>query len=156
MKKAARIIKKLNFKYPDIILALCSKESNSRDKPPYNSLKNAYNPHDRFKKVKVGNRIITKRDYSRPANSSYGVCQVQRNTASTNGYDGKDPKKELMDIENNLRYAGLEFIRQLRRYNGNLRKAISAYNAGRFIKSNKEYVDDVLIRAIHFKPLFSK
>ena len=150
------VIQNLDFKHKAVLLAICSVESNKIDQAPYTALKNVKTKHDRFKKVKKGNKIITIVDHDRPGQPSYGICQVQAPTAKVSGYKGKDPKTELMQVERNLKYAKRELKRQLKRYDGNLRKAISAYNMGHASKYNKEYVDEVLSRAHYFKPLFTK
>lgn len=61
--------------------------------------------------------------------NSIGICQLKLRTARGVGYVGTE--QELQNNPNtNIYYAGLYLRRQLDRYNGDTRKAISAYNAG--------------------------
>lgn len=72
---------------------------------------------------------------------SYGICQIKLATARFMGFKGK--AKDLLDPKVNLHYAAKYLKYQKDRYGDNVRKAISAYNAGRYIKANKKYVDKV-------------
>lgn len=85
---------------------------------------------------------------------SFGICQVQYTTARDMGYklDSKCVgehinKCGLLKPEINISLAAKYFKYQLDRY-GNEKRAISAYNAGHAIKSNKRYVDKVILRSI--------
>jgi soluble lytic murein transglycosylase-like protein len=72
---------------------------------------------------------------------SFGLCQIKYKTAKHMGFKGKP--KELFDPYVNMFYAAKYLSYQHERYQ-NWNKAISAYNAGRYIKSNKKYVTKVL------------
>lgn len=84
---------------------------------------------------------------------SIGLCQVQYTTALELGlkpnkacYGGIFPKCVLFDPYLNIQIAGLYLQKQFIRYKGNLKKTISAYNAGSYSRSNTEYVNKVLRR----------
>lgn len=59
---------------------------------------------------------------------SYGICQVKYSTAKWLGYKGTE--QDLMKPETNIFYAGKLLKRQILRYDGNIEKAIVAYNRG--------------------------
>lgn len=59
---------------------------------------------------------------------SLGICQIKLETAKGLGFNGD--KKELMTIENNIYYAGAYLRHQQVRYNGDISKAVIAYNIG--------------------------
>jgi soluble lytic murein transglycosylase-like protein len=101
---------------PALLSAVCYVESN------HNAA--AYSPHDGH-------------------SASYGTCQVKEATARGLGFKGS--KADLQKYETNIYYAALYLSKQLKRY-GTIKKAVSSYNAGKPIKSNKSYVDKVLKR----------
>lgn len=106
---------------PYLMLAVCSAESDFRN-------------------------VINKYDGGSP---SYGVCQIKYGTAKMMGYKGS--AGGLMDPVDNAYYASRYVAYQYRRYNKDLACAISAYNAGRCIKSNqKTYVKRVMDRLLKF------
>ena len=113
----------LQLQNPNIMSAICWVESNHRN-------------------------VINKDDGGSP---SYGICQIKLSTANWMHFKHKLGDKELtaedlMKPEVNILYASLYLKYQLNRYD-TLRCAISAYNAGRCIKSNqKTYVKKVLKR----------
>lgn len=80
--------------------------------------------------------------------SSVGVCQVKLSTAKYLGFSGTEV--QLQDPSINVMYAGLYLHRQLRRYRGDVRKAIASYNAGTYKESeigecrNQRYVNKVM------------
>lgn len=74
--------------------------------------------------------------------ASLGICQVKADTAKLVGFKGS--KMELMNPYTNIDTAAKYLKKQLLRYNGNINKAVSAYNAGRYKKSNNHYVKKVL------------
>ena len=80
--------------------------------------------------------------------ASYGVCQVKLETAQTYGFTGT--AEDLMHPAINVHFAAKTLKHQLDRYNGDVTKAIAAYNAGRFnpdkkgLPKNKKYVTKVL------------
>lgn len=74
--------------------------------------------------------------------ASYGECQVKLATARHLGYTGSVGQLWL-DQDTN-RYWAQEYLSyQLRRYRGNVRKAVSAYNCGSAC-NNTAYVEKVL------------
>lgn len=75
---------------------------------------------------------------------SYGLCQIKYETAKWLGFKGK--AGELFDRNVNAYWAARYLGYQISRYNGDTRKALSAYNAGSAIKANKKYVNKVLRR----------
>lgn len=71
---------------------------------------------------------------------SYGLCQVKLATARHMGFKGKPSDLLKPDINADLAAKYLRY--QLNRY-GSMEKALSAYNAGRYIKANAGYVAKV-------------
>lgn len=67
-------------------------------------------------------------NFSDGGSPSYGICQVKLETAQFLGFEGSE--EELMDPEINIKYAAKYFRHQLDRYQGNVQKAIIAYNRG--------------------------
>lgn len=59
---------------------------------------------------------------------SLGLCQVKLKTAKWLGFSGS--KEQLMNPSTNAHYAGLYLQYQIKRYHGNLTKAVIAYNRG--------------------------
>lgn len=80
--------------------------------------------------------------------ASYGVCQIKAATAKALGFTGT--LKDLQDPEVNIYYAGLYLRKQLTRYDGDVVKAVAAYNAGthrvneKGLTKNRKYVGKVL------------
>lgn len=62
--------------------------------------------------------------------NSVGVCQVKLATAQTLGFKGTEA--ELMVPETNIHYAAKYLSKQLKRYQGDITKAVPAYNAGSY------------------------
>lgn len=80
---------------------------------------------------------------------SLGLFQIKMATARGLGFKGS--KKELMKPEINSWYAA-KLLRSLYdRYDENTVKAVSGYNAGRYTKANKDYVNKVLKNYARFK-----
>ena len=75
---------------------------------------------------------------------SYGLCQVKFETAKWMGFKGKP--NDLFDKHINAYWAAKYLGWQVTRYRSDIRAALSGYNAGSAIKSNKKYVDKVLRR----------
>lgn len=79
--------------------------------------------------------------------SSIGGCQVKLATAQFLGFKGVE--EDLLRPNVNAVYAAAYLRYQLDRYDGDIRKAISAYNAGTFKEGrdgktfNREYVRKV-------------
>lgn len=80
--------------------------------------------------------------------NSVGICQIQFPTAYFLGFRGKE--SQLHDVELNIRLAAHYLEYELRRYHGDVRKAVSAYNMGTYRVNdqgeavNKKYVDKVM------------
>jgi len=78
---------------------------------------------------------------------SYGLMQVTYSTAKYLGYKG--PPEGLLDVKTNLHYGTYYLAKQLMRYEGDVAKAVAAYNAGsaQYVGKkfkNQSYVDKVL------------
>ena len=80
--------------------------------------------------------------------NSLGVCQIQPRTARFMGFRGTD--KDLMAPSTNVEYSARYLKYQLTRYDGDVFKAVSAYNAGSYrakaddLPANGDYVLNVL------------
>lgn len=110
---------------------------------------------------------LNHRDGKGHNNHSFGLCQVTYQTAIELGMNKQEscqqdlrprhlrtPRKcQLFDADRNKEYASLYFQHQMTRYNNNVRKAISAYNAGSYSTKNKDYVKKVLKRFEHEKSI---
>lgn len=59
---------------------------------------------------------------------SLGICQIKLNTARDLGFRGT--AKQLMEPKYNIKYAGKYLQKQMRRYHGQVNKAVIAYNQG--------------------------
>jgi hypothetical protein len=80
---------------------------------------------------------------------SYGVCMVKYETAQFLGFEGTP--EQLMDPNTNIIYAAKYLAYQLKRYNNNYDKALTAYNRGSVkpdTNLNNIYVQKVKL-AIH-------
>lgn len=66
--------------------------------------------------------------YNDGKTNSYGICQIKYETAKHLGFKGTE--LDLMKPENNIKYAGKYLKHQLTRYNGDVKKAVIAYNRG--------------------------
>lgn len=76
--------------------------------------------------------VIVHQDGGSP---TFGICQVKAETARMLGYEGKP--EGLLNPEINAKYAALYLKKQLIRYDNDHKKAIAAYNAGRYNESIK-------------------
>ncbi len=78
--------------------------------------------------------------------ASYGECQIKLKTARHMGFAGYP--SQLLNRETNRKYAGLYLKYQLLRYQGDVVKAVSAYNAGRASGPirNQPYVTSVMVQ----------
>ena len=100
---------------PQLLIAICMTETN---------LKHIHTPND-------------------GKTTSYGVCQVKLETAQFMGKVYKKPhlvvftSEDMKDIKKNVKVAALYVKYQIERYDGDLCKAVAAYNAGRFKESTK-------------------
>lgn len=78
---------------------------------------------------------------------SLGVCQIKLATAKGVGFTGT--AKELQETTTNVYYAGKYLKQQLKRYGGDIRKGVAAYNAGAHrenangLTMNRKYVSKV-------------
>jgi soluble lytic murein transglycosylase-like protein len=75
---------------------------------------------------------------------SLGVCQIKLGTAKMLGFKGV--KNELINNPGiNILYSGLYLKKQLKRYHGDTKKAIAAYNSGTYrnSKTNMKYYKKV-------------
>lgn len=82
---------------------------------------------------------------------SYGVCQIKLETANWMKEYYRLPGEPLIESdlrvpEINIFYSGLYLKYNVKRYKGDLKCAISAYNAGRCVTFNSKYVNKVLRR----------
>lgn len=91
-------------------------------------------------------------------NHSFGYCQVTYRTALELGFPpqkgclrdfrgriGRSSEAcSLFDRGINMEYAKMYLMKQVVRYNKDYNKAISAYNAGSYFRSNRKYVLKVL------------
>jgi soluble lytic murein transglycosylase-like protein len=79
--------------------------------------------------------------------NSLGMCQLHHSTAKELGYKGT--AAGLLDAKVNVTYAAKYLQRQLKRYHGDTRKAVAAYNAGTYRENqkgeimNRKYVSKV-------------
>lgn len=87
-------------------------------------------------------------NYDDGGSDSIGVCQIKLHTARLVGFKGTE--KQLRRPEVNAYYAGAYLRYQLDRYDGDIRKAVAAYNAGTHRENhrgqtlNRRYVSKVL------------
>lgn len=79
---------------------------------------------------------------------SYGACQVKLATARHMGFKGTP--SQLMEPRTNAAIAAKYLNYQIKRY-GSADKAVSAYNAGRYIRANAGYVRKVKDAERRFK-----
>jgi hypothetical protein len=100
---------------PQLLIAICMTETN---------LRNIDTPNDGI-------------------TTSYGVCQVKLETAQFMGKVYKKPhlvaftSEDMRDLKKNIKVAALYVKYQIERYDGDLCRAVAAYNAGRFKESTK-------------------
>jgi soluble lytic murein transglycosylase-like protein len=64
---------------------------------------------------------------------SLGVCQVKLSTAKWLGFKGT--ANQLMNPEVNIKYSAKYLSKQIHRYKGNIKKAVTAYNRGHSTKT---------------------
>ncbi len=114
---------------PALLMAICTQESRCRAR--------AYN---KFDSIEDENGI-------RHKNPSYGLFQIKKETAKALGFEGTN--NELFNPEINSFLAAKLLRKNLDRYHDTA-KAISAHNAGRAIKSNKDYVNNVFRNYVKF------
>jgi soluble lytic murein transglycosylase-like protein len=79
-------------------------------------------------------------DYKDGEFHSFGLMQVQLPTANQYGFYTKE---SLLEPETNIEVGLTYFLHQLVRYNGDLRKAILAYNAGSYIVSKEDISESI-------------
>ena len=73
--------------------------------------------------------------------SSFGIGQLTRDTAKW--FCDIDSEDDLLDVNKNTSCSVRYFAWQIKRYSGDINKAVSAYNAGSYVKWNKWYNDKV-------------
>lgn len=61
--------------------------------------------------------------------NSLGVCQIKLTSAKDMGFKGNE--QQLMQPQINIFYAGKFLANNIKRYHGNLPRAITSYNKGR-------------------------
>ncbi len=93
-----------------------------------------------------------------PGSHSFGMCQIKYSTARMLGLPVSKhctgqhiDKCPLFRPDINAEYAAKYLKEQLIRYNFDERKAVSAYNAGKFINGNRKYVDKVFKKKKEFE-----
>ncbi len=90
---------------------------------------------------------VTAVHFNDGGSDSLGVCQIKLPTASLLGFKGT--KAELQVSTTNIYYAGKYLRKNLDRYDGDIRKAVAAYNAGKCrlnengLIMNRKYVHKV-------------
>ncbi len=94
-----------------------------------------------FSLCHVETTILNKIHHHDGGSKSYGICQVKLRTARQ--FLPGITEAEMMDPYYNALAAAYYLKYQTLRFK-DLKKGISAYNAGRPIKSNKKYVKSVL------------
>lgn len=88
---------------------------------------------------------------------SYGVMQILEVTARENGFKGQND--ELFEVNTNLEFGCKYLNKQYNRYDQNIEKAISSYNAGSVTIvndkfSNQDYVNKVLSYYLFYNAKF--
>ncbi len=84
-------------------------------------------------------------NYADGRGDSLGLCQVKLSTARWMGFKGTR-EQLIRDPKANATYAAKYLKYQLKRYNGDLHKAIAAYNVGHYrAGANSRYVQKVLV-----------
>ena len=87
-------------------------------------------------------------NYNDGGSDSVGVCMVKLETARDLGFKGT--AKQLARPRTNIHFAAVYLHKQLMRYDGDIYKAVAAYNSGthlvnrRGLTVNREYVEKVL------------
>lgn len=81
------------------------------------------------------NHSIQAVNYNDGGADSLGICQLKYNTARLIGYKGT--AKELLIPSTNIHWAGKYLFKQMNRYNGDINKAVAAYNAGTHLVNDK-------------------
>lgn len=93
--------------------------------------------------VESNHRTVKTKSDGVDGRNSYGICQLKLQTARDMGFTGT--AKELMQPHWNIYYAAQYLGYQLRRYHGNVKKAVKAYNRGHCSGSvNCQYVRKVM------------
>ena len=88
---------------------------------------------------------------------AYGVFQnylpTVRNRAAQNNWNLSDTeiKRMLSDRKHSARWAYIELSYWLNIHNGDIRKAISSYNAGWNVKAGNKYASQVIEKANYLK-----
>jgi hypothetical protein len=91
-------------------------------------------------------KLVNKNNFKDVNGTSYGICQIKLSTARS-FYPFVDGLA-LQQVNVNFSIAK-KYIEQLQnKYKKDDIKTISAYNAGHYTKSNKKYVDKVLMNML--------
>lgn len=90
------------------------------------------------------------RSVADPRGRFFGAMQVGEAAARSVGFVG--PLRQLLDPAVGVAVGATYLRDQLRRYGGNVRQAVSAYNAGHFTQSNRRYVDRVVGAMLGWTP----
>lgn len=134
---------------PKLVCAICKKESDwnpyaMRFEPKFYA--DVILPLSKTRLIKLNpamkSGIPTKETERVCLASSYGLMQILGQTARELGYRNTFTSG-LFDIDVNLNFGCMYLKQRVDKY-PDIRQAISAYNAGSPIKSNRKYVDDVL------------
>lgn len=75
---------------------------------------------------------------------SLGLCQIKYNTAKLMGFNGT--VRQLMNPSINANYAAKYLSHQIKRYNGNVAKALVAYNMGSAKSFTRSKYSDKVIK----------
>ena len=81
---------------------------------------------------------------------SYGLMQVQCDTARRLGMKGNC--SQLFDSYNNM-YYGLQLLLHLEKRYSLITDIVAAYNAGRVIKNNGQYINELYVKSVMGKYL---
>jgi soluble lytic murein transglycosylase-like protein len=81
--------------------------------------------------------------------NSVGVCQVKLSTAKWLGFKGTE--KQLMKPEINVYYAAKYLKHQLKRYKGDVARALTAYNRGNAIGLTRSAYSDKVLKHLKEK-----
>lgn len=75
---------------------------------------------------------------------SLGICQVKHSTSKWLGFKGT--AQQLMIPATNIKYAALYLSRQMKRYKGNITKAVISYNRGNAKGLTRTKYSDIVLK----------
>lgn len=91
--------------------------------------------------VESKGNVLARANEKKVRSSSHGLMQVRCKTAK---FMGAKDCSDIYNPETNIEL-GTKYIQyQVKRYNGDMKKALSAYNAGRAVTFNQAYTKKVL------------